>query len=64
VSRLADDVDLDAIARQHELAGGAIMNVICYCSLMALQRGGTEIASEDLERGIYREFSKEGRSGS
>ncbi len=64
VSRLAGDVDLDAIARQHELAGGAIMNVICYCSLMALQRGETEITSEDLERGIYREFSKEGRSGS
>ncbi len=62
VSTLADDIDLAQLAERHELSGGAIMNVVRYCSLMALNRGSTEITAADLETGIYREFNKEGRS--
>jgi hypothetical protein len=62
MTRLADDIDLKEIAARFELAGGAIMNVVRYSSLMALKRHSTEIAFEDLEHGILREFNKEGRS--
>ena len=62
MTRLAEDIDLKEIAARFELAGGAIMNVVRYSSLMALKRHSTEIAFEDLEHGILREFNKEGRS--
>ncbi len=61
-STLAADIDLDEIAAKYELSGGAIMNVIRFCSLMAMKRDSIEISRTDLEQGIYREFSKEGRS--
>lgn len=58
----AADLDLDEIAARFELSGGAIMNVIRYGTLMALRRHTAEVTRADLEQGIYREFSKEGRS--
>ena len=62
ITKLAEDIDLKEIAARFEMAGGAIMNVVRYCSLMALKRHSTEIMYEDLEQGILREFNKEGRS--
>ena len=62
MTQLAEDVDLKEIAARFELAGGAIMNVVRYSSLMALKRHSTKITFEDLEHGILREFNKEGRS--
>jgi hypothetical protein len=62
MTQLAEDVDLKEIAARFELAGGAIMNVVRYGSLMALKRHSTKITFEDLEHGILREFNKEGRS--
>jgi hypothetical protein len=62
-SQLADSLDLERIAREHALAGGAIMNVIRYASLQALKHGRTVIAGEDVMQGIRREYAKEGKSG-
>ena len=62
VSTLESKIDLDKIAEQYEMAGGAIMNVIRFVSLMAIKKGVREIAVEDLLAGIQREFSKEGRT--
>lgn len=62
MTTLSDAIDLKEIAARFELAGGAIMNVVRYCSLMALKRHSTQIIFEDLEQGILREFNKEGRS--
>lgn len=62
--RLGDDVDLDAIASEHELAGGSIVNVVRFVSLRAIERGTTTIERRDLEEGVRRELAKEGRSGS
>lgn len=58
---LHHDVDLPRIARQYELSGGAIMNVIRYASLRALDNGGV-IRIGDLLEGVRREYAKEGRS--
>ena len=55
-------IDLGRIADQYELAGGTIMNVVRYASLMAVSRGGCAIALEDVEEGVRREFLKEGKA--
>ncbi len=59
--RLADTVDLDAIARKYELTGASIMNVVQYCCLVALDRGEPVIDTAAIEAGIRKELSKEGK---
>ena len=54
-------VDLERIAAQYELCGGAIMNVVRYASLQALESGGSLVTLETLQRGIQREHSKQGK---
>jgi ATP-dependent 26S proteasome regulatory subunit len=55
------DVDLDEIAQKFELAGGAIINVLRYVSLIAIKRGDIRITKNDLINSIRREFGKEGK---
>jgi hypothetical protein len=55
-------INLTEIAGKYEMAGGAMMNVVRYCSLKALRRGDTIISLADFEEGIRREFKKEGRT--
>jgi hypothetical protein len=51
----------DEIATKYEMAGGAIINVVRYSSLMALKRGdGNVILYEDVMTGIRREYRKDG----
>ena len=59
---LAADVDLRAIAKQFELSGGAIMNVIRYASLEALRKHTKTITLRDLQQGIRREMMKGGKN--
>jgi Cdc6-like AAA superfamily ATPase len=54
--------ELERIAHQYELAGGSIMNVVQYASLMALSRNERTIGMEDLVAGIKKEFRKEGKT--
>jgi AAA+ superfamily predicted ATPase len=61
-SKLSGEIDLADLARQYELSGGAIMNVVRYASLKALSRHSSEIRSEELFDGIKKEFEKEGRT--
>ncbi|MGZ8157290.1 MAG: ATP-binding protein [Methylobacter sp.] len=62
-ARLAPDIDLQKIARDHELTGGAILNAIRYASLQALARGSETIVLEELLQGIRKEYAKTGKSG-
>jgi len=59
---LADEVDLEQLAEAHELAGGAITNVVRYGAISALQAGRDKIHHNDLVRGITKELRKEGRT--
>jgi len=57
---LADDVDLDFLAVQFKLSGGAIRN----CSLAAAFQAAdedTEIQMRHLVRAVAQEYSKQGR---
>lgn len=58
-ARLDSGVDLEKLAREHTLSGGALMNVIRYASLESLRAGGRPINTEDLLQGIQREYAKE-----
>jgi AAA+ superfamily predicted ATPase len=61
-ARLADDIDLNKIAKDHELAGGAILNAIRYASLQALDRDSEIIMLDELLKGIRKEYAKTGKS--
>lgn len=58
---LAEDVDLAQIAQKYELTGGAIINILRYCALMAVQGGNNEVELRDILDGIRREIRKEGK---
>ena len=60
-AELDPSVDLNKIAREHELSGGTIMNVIRHASMQALRRGHARIGLDDILRGIRRELVKEGK---
>ena len=60
--RLSADIDLEDLARRHELAGGAICNVVRFGALSALQAGRSRVGAEDLRRGVAKELRKEGRT--
>ena len=59
--KLQGDIDLEKIARQHELSGSNIVNVIQYCSLAALKSGNHTLSLEQLLQGIRKEYQKENR---
>lgn len=59
--KLADDVDLAQIAREHELAGGSIINVLRYCALAAIGSGSDLVTKEHIMDGIRRELKKDNK---
>jgi len=62
VCELAPDVDLAHLAEEHELAGGAIINVLRHCALSAIGRGSRSVEQRDLIDGIKREFRKDNKT--
>ena len=61
-TELAGDVNLEWVSEKFELAGGSIINVVQYASLMSLDRGENIIRKDDLWEGIRKEYIKEGKS--
>lgn len=61
-SRLDERINLRRIAADYELSGGAIMNVVRYASLMALNRESDTIMEDELKEGIKKEYIKEGKT--
>lgn len=59
---LESGMDLNEIAEKYEVAGGAIINITRFASLMALKRGNNIIMKKDVISGIRREFLKEGKT--
>ncbi len=57
--QLAQDVKLEALAQQYELSGAAILNIVHFAALKALQQNSVVISNIDLLTGIRREFWKE-----
>jgi hypothetical protein len=59
--RLAADADLRKMARDYELSGGGIINVLRYACLKAVARTPREIRAQDLLYGVRKESHKEGK---
>lgn len=59
-ARLDADVDVAQLAEEHEIAGGAIANVVRFAALAALRAGRERIARDDLVRGVRKERIKDG----
>ena len=55
------DAELNRVAMQYDLSGGAIMNVVQFASLMALHRNDPHVQIDDVLTGIKKEFKKEGK---
>ncbi len=59
---LEDALKVTVLARQYELTGGAIMNVVRYASLMALSADSKVVRRKDVLGGIRREMQKDGKT--
>jgi hypothetical protein len=59
---LADDVNLENLAEENILSGGALLNVVRYAAMRIELEGRDKIGKDDLLRGIKKEFTKEGRT--
>ncbi|MGN2429366.1 ATP-binding protein [Pseudomonas syringae] len=62
ICELEADVDLRHLARHHELAGGAIINVLRHCALSAISRNSRCVGHGDLIEGIKRELRKDNKT--
>ncbi|UPZ14776.1 ATP-binding protein [Flavobacterium humidisoli] len=60
--QLSPDIAIESIAEEYELAGGAIINVLRFCALAAIQKNETIVNQHDLLEGIRREFKKENKT--
>jgi AAA+ superfamily predicted ATPase len=58
---LAGDIDFPALAAEHELAGGAILNVLRHACLLAVVRPRPVVEAADIMSGIREELRKDGR---
>lgn len=61
IVKLEKSIDLSSIARQYELTGSNIMNIVHYVCLQTLASGSKKIKMNLLLTGIQREYSKEGK---
>jgi len=59
---LSDEIDLFQVAEDHELAGGAIINVLRFCALSAIRRNDSVVTKQELFTAIKREFKKENKT--
>ncbi len=60
--KLERSIDLAAIARQYEMTGANIMNVVQYTCLQAMSKKSKVLSKSDLLQGIINELSKEGKA--
>ncbi len=60
-ANLDKKIDLNKIARDYELTGANIVNVIHYAGLQTFKKSSSEISFSDLITGIQKEYEKEGK---
>lgn len=57
-----DDVDWRNVAKDYELSGGTIINVLRFCALSAIAREEPIVYYDDIVEGIRNELRKEGKT--
>ena len=61
-AELAPEIDLNQIAADYELSGGAIVNAVHYACLQTAKEGSKMITGRTLKEAIRREYHKEGKT--
>lgn len=61
-TELDKNIELEEISAKYDLTGGSIVNVVQYCSLMAMKHGSNVIRYDDLLDGIRKEYQKAGKT--
>ncbi|WP_422360472.1 ATP-binding protein [Reichenbachiella sp.] len=59
---LDPDIDVWKVAEEFEITGGAIINVLRFCALAAIDRGDTVVQHHELMSAIRKEFGKENKT--
>ena len=59
---LEKEINLREIAKQYELTGGTIINILSYVGLKAAERNHKKLTKKDIIHGIRKEFRKEGKT--
>ncbi|WP_205703515.1 ATP-binding protein [Hymenobacter radiodurans] len=59
--QIADDINWLQVAARYELTGAGILNVAHYCAIEALADKSNLLTLQHLEKGILREYAKEGK---
>ncbi|MDW7693787.1 ATP-binding protein [Flammeovirgaceae bacterium SG7u.111] len=59
--KLSPEIDLNKIAKDYDLTGSHIMNIVHYISLQVLESNSAEVSLELLLKGIKKELVKEGK---
>jgi ATP-dependent 26S proteasome regulatory subunit len=60
-SNFEANINFEEIADKYEISGGAITNVVRFCSLKAYKRNDKTIQKNDIIIGIKKEMKKEGK---
>lgn len=60
-NRVDNNIRLDELAKNYELTGANIVNVIHYAGLLSIKNGNGLIKKEELLAGIRKEYKKEGK---
>lgn len=59
---LSSEIDLWQVAEEYEITGGAIINVLRYCALSAIERSSTVVTKHELISALRKEFRKENKT--
>jgi hypothetical protein len=59
--KLDTSVNLSQIAEKYEISGASIVNIVQFCCLRALDENRKSIRTDDIKKGIEKEFGKEGK---
>lgn len=57
-----EKVSLEDLARDHEITGGSIINVLRYCIIQSIKQNSDLLNMDDVLYGINKEYSKDGLS--
>ncbi|HHG86294.1 MAG TPA: ATP-binding protein [Bacteroidetes bacterium] len=57
---LEEKIDLEDVAEKYAIAGGAMMNIVRYCTVQAVKRGDGIILKCDFDKAIRKELEKDG----
>lgn len=60
-SLLTEEIDIEALAKEYELTGANIVNIVQQACLQMFAKNNTKLTKETLFKAIQREYVKEGR---